>query len=168
MTSKRYCQSTDRRQHPPAELAFFWNESRRGTAPTLRPSRAGNSKMMRRGKKTSNPVCSKAPALRQKAVLIKKPEAPVDCSSLGSPASNGNSQGDSLQPPESQLPPCRAEEPPLPLFLSEIVDGCRDLDAAAPLGTMLNFFRSIPTQMVRRGRPGTCLRRALSLLPSPG
>uniref|UniRef100_A0A8C5WUJ9 Signal peptidase complex subunit 1 n=1 Tax=Laticauda laticaudata TaxID=8630 RepID=A0A8C5WUJ9_LATLA len=108
--------------------------------------------MMRRGKRTSNPVCPRAPALRQKAVLIKKPEAPVDCSSLGSPASNGNSRGDSFQPPESKLPPCRPEELPLPPFLSESADGCSNLDAAAVLGTMLNFFRSIPTQMDYKGQ----------------
>ncbi|XP_039209831.1 signal peptidase complex subunit 1 [Crotalus tigris] len=108
--------------------------------------------MMRRGKRTSNPVCSRAPALRQKAVLIKKPEAPVDCSSLGCPASNDNPQDDSFQPPESKLPPCRAEELPLPPFLSESADGCRDLGAAAPPGTMLNFFRSIPTQMDYKGQ----------------
>ncbi|KAM6468254.1 signal peptidase complex subunit 1 [Liasis olivaceus] len=124
---------------------------------------------MRRGKRTSIPVCSGAPALRRRAVSVKKPEAPVDGSSLVSSASDGNSQGDPFQPPESKLPPCRAEEPlstpespaavplaahkpPLPAFLSESADGCRDLGAAAPPGTMLNIFRSIPTQMDYKGQ----------------
>ncbi|XP_063147957.1 signal peptidase complex subunit 1 [Candoia aspera] len=116
---------------------------------------------MRRGKGTSIPVCSEAPVLRRRAVTTKKPEARLGCSSPDSSGSDSKSQGDPFQAPESKLPPCRAEEPlstsePLaarePPLTSFLLDGCRDLGAAAPPGTMLNIFRSIPTQMDYKGQ----------------
>uniref|UniRef100_A0A8D0C0Y1 Signal peptidase complex subunit 1 n=1 Tax=Salvator merianae TaxID=96440 RepID=A0A8D0C0Y1_SALMN len=128
---------------------------------------------MRRGRKASIPVSSVVPASRRRGSSASEPEASLDsssCDASAAAASDTNSQGDpsSVQLPESGAAPGRAEEPPAtpepafgsqaqsrdllhgsvppPFFSPESADGTRS--SAVKEDTMLNIFRSIPTQMI--------------------
>uniref|UniRef100_A0A8D0C964 Signal peptidase complex subunit 1 n=1 Tax=Salvator merianae TaxID=96440 RepID=A0A8D0C964_SALMN len=132
---------------------------------------------MRRGRKASIPVSSVVPASRRRGSSASEPEASLDsssCDASAAAASDTNSQGDpsSVQLPESGAAPGRAEEPPAtpepafgsqaqsrdllhgsvppPFFSPESADGTRS--SAVKEDTMLNIFRSIPTQMDYKGQ----------------